>query len=255
MTCREFTRKIEGFTLTELSQTNDVELLAHERACASCAGSFQEKHALAAAMQTLRNSTAVMQAPVDVEREVLRAFRHSSAVAPASSLEKLPQPLAFPLSRFFEWGAYAAVAAALAITLGLGLWFLQHSGKTANESLQPQTATTEKSAQPNVVQPERVAQFPDVHTQSSSKNVAHNAPTAAAMRQTKPAASGASLTQVAQAQGYSLLMLCDPLSCSGDEQVVRLELPGAADGSTESQMADVVVGDDGLVRAIRIVQQ
>jgi hypothetical protein len=61
---------------------------------------------------------------------------------------------------------------------------------------------------------------------------------------------------MAQAQGYTPLMLCDPLSCSGDEQVVRLELPATgADGSTQSQMADVIVGDDGLVRAIRIVQQ
>ena len=51
-------------------------------------------------------------------------------------------------------------------------------------------------------------------------------------------------------------MLCDPLSCSGDEQVVRMELPAtAADGSAGTQMADVIVGDDGLVRAIRIVKQ
>jgi hypothetical protein len=52
-------------------------------------------------------------------------------------------------------------------------------------------------------------------------------------------------------------MLCDPLSCSGEEQVVRMEIPAnATDASngSEPQMADVVIGDDGLVRAIRIVQ-
>jgi hypothetical protein len=61
------------------------------------------------------------------------------------------------------------------------------------------------------------------------------------------------LTEEALAKaGYTDLMLCDPLSCSGDAQVVRMEVP--AQGSSEQTvLADVVVGDDGLVRAIRIV--
>ena len=46
-------------------------------------------------------------------------------------------------------------------------------------------------------------------------------------------------------------MLCDPLICSGDEQVIRMELPGSSAASPV--LADVVVGDDGLVRAMRIV--
>jgi len=54
-------------------------------------------------------------------------------------------------------------------------------------------------------------------------------------------------------------MLCDPLICSGDEQVVRMELPATAagaDGSSgRSVIADVVIGEDGLVRAMRIVNE
>ncbi len=256
MTCREFTKKVEGFTLAELNRADDVELLSHERECVACAGWFQQRHALAGAMQALRSSTATMQAPVDVECEVLRAFRQSSAVAPVSALGKPPQPLVFRLSRFFEWGAYAAVAAALAISIGLGLWFLQHSGKTPTQSAQPQATKTEQPIEPKVVQPDPVRQSADVQTPSSGRNNLHSIAKAATAAQSKPAVSSASLTLTAQAQGYTPLMLCDPLSCSGDEQVVRMELPAsAADGSAGSQMADVVVGDDGLVRAIRIVQQ
>ena len=53
-------------------------------------------------------------------------------------------------------------------------------------------------------------------------------------------------------------MFCDPLICSGDEQVIRMELPGngaaSADGNGgQPVIADVVIGDDGLVRAMRIV--
>ena len=51
--------------------------------------------------------------------------------------------------------------------------------------------------------------------------------------------------------GFVALMLCDPLICSGDEQVIRMELPGS--NASSPVLADVVVGDDGLVRAMRIV--
>ena len=53
---------------------------------------------------------------------------------------------------------------------------------------------------------------------------------------------------------YVPLMFCDPLSCSSDTQVVRMELPAAApNGLSQPQMADVVVGYDGAVRAVRLV--
>jgi hypothetical protein len=54
---------------------------------------------------------------------------------------------------------------------------------------------------------------------------------------------------------YVALMFCDPLICSSDAQVVRMELPvaGASQPDAQTQVADVVVGDDGLVRAVRIV--
>ena len=78
MTCREFATKIEDVTLAELGSTADVELLAHGRGCAACTAWLQQRHAMAGAMQVLRSSTAAMQAPVQVEHEVLRAFRQSS---------------------------------------------------------------------------------------------------------------------------------------------------------------------------------
>jgi hypothetical protein len=55
---------------------------------------------------------------------------------------------------------------------------------------------------------------------------------------------------------YVPLMFCDPLSCSDDAEVVRMELPSPAingEKDADPQMADVVVGSDGIVRAIRIV--
>jgi hypothetical protein len=54
--------------------------------------------------------------------------------------------------------------------------------------------------------------------------------------------------------GYIALMFCDPLSCSSDSQVVRMELPAnGAEQNSQPPIADLVVGYDGVVRAVRIV--
>ncbi len=159
------------------------------------------------------------------------------------------------------------------ISLGLGYWFWQQSHKPAAEAAQQQQQTpAQQPAQPESVQPEKVAQTPEVSPAKPAATIAITSARAAqatttlaqstakdssAAPMTTSAVTSQSLAQAAQAQGYTPMMLCDPLSCSGDEQVVRMEFPTttAADGSQRTQMADVVLGDDGLVRAIRIVQQ
>jgi hypothetical protein len=247
MTCREFVRKIEGFTLTELGSAN-AELLAHQSGCASCAGLLQQRHALAGAMQVLRSRTLAMEAPAVVEQNVLRAFRHSDAVQPGAELRRFP---GFRLSNLLGWRGYATAAAVLAIGLGLGLWFAQ---QRSDKAAQQPTAKTEQPAQPSVGKTEDSAQVP-VQASASDSNQLSSVKNVAAVSQRSSVAT-ATLVQSEQAQGYTPLMLCDPISCAGDEEVVRMELPAtAADGSAGSQMADVIVGDDGLVRAIRIVQQ
>jgi len=61
--------------------------------------------------------------------------------------------------------------------------------------------------------------------------------------------------------GYSNLIACDPVVCSGPMQVVHIQVPaeqvqpGAAksNGNAKSYVnADVVVGPDGVARAIRV---
>jgi len=259
MTCREFAKQTEGLTLADIVRSADQELSGHERECASCASWLQQQRSLAGALQTLQSDTAMLQAGASVEHAVVRAFRHAQPSAP---LEKLrPHILALRWSRYFGWGTYAAAATALAVALGLGAWFWQHSENTAKQSAQHKpavdqpttsvqdTQTAESQQSPLPGEPPRVVQ---VH-QSRPKGASH------AITNTQSASSIQPLAQAVQAQDYVPLMLCDPLSCSGDEQVVRMELPAsvvdASRDSSEPLVADVVLGEDGLVRAIRIVQQ
>ena len=244
MICREFTKKIEESTLAELRNVADPQVLDHERECPSCAEWLQQRHALGGALQALRKSTSGLEAPVSLEHKVLRAFRQSM---PASVAAEVPsQAFVFRLSHFFGWGAYVAAAAALAISLGLGVWYLAHSNNAGNSAAHKTTAAQVQATS----QPAKTAQVPVTQSVRSSQQTER----AAIVRGGQSFSSAPTPVQAEQAQGYTPMMLCDPLSCSGDEQVVRMQLP-APDGTQESQMADVIIGDDGLVRAIRIVQQ
>ncbi len=111
MTCREFTKQIEGLSLAELSFASDAELLTHKNSCSSCAALLQQQNALAGAMQALRSRTAPMQAPPVVEQNVLRAFRQNTTVPSAPVLAMKSRSAGFWPRDLVEWRAYAAVAA------------------------------------------------------------------------------------------------------------------------------------------------
>jgi len=264
MTCREFNQQIEALSLAELASSADEELLAHGHQCGSCANWLQQRQAMAAAMQALRHRTAALEAPVEVQHAVMRAFRQGT-VPNAPSIELRSQPFAFRLSRIFGWGALASAAAALAISVGLGIWFWQHSGKPASESASQSAAVARQPAVPSQAplsaKMEQQASPETLRVSKLSRTPNGSGRVSKAVVPTRPIQSASPDSALAQAgaQAYVPLMLCDPLSCSGDEQLLRMELPaGAADGvrdSSQPLMADVVLGDDGLVRAIRIVQQ
>ncbi|HUI83964.1 MAG TPA: hypothetical protein VL240_07065 [Candidatus Binatia bacterium] len=268
MKCREFRQDAGSLTLVELSRTGDAQLLAHATGCESCGAWLRKQRALAASMQALQAQTASLQAGPDVERALLRAFRQAIPAIPAASPSS-PQvaisgmrqahagmtersnltvavpvstPFALRLSRWFEIGAYVASAAAVVVLMFLGLRLLQQRGAAAPLASQSSPATVAAPVQ-----------------QPMSANTAatgeHGRRTAGQQRLHPAGSAGEIAAQESQADaddGYVALMLCDPLSCSSETQVVRMELPAPQGG--QPQIADVVVGYDGLVRAVRIVQ-
>lgn len=254
MNCHDF-RELASHL--DSADATDERSVAHVRDCADCRGFLQQRQTLAAGLLALRNRTASLEAGAGVEREVLLAFRQSRE---RQTAEARPQPriLRFPALSGWQRPAFAAAAAALAVGLGLGIWFWQHSVDSAQQvANQPAVQQTIPDVhQPTAPQEEAARTSPQP---SQARAVADVHASTKALKAPSPQPANQSLTQVAQAQEYVPLMLCDPLSCAGDEQVVRMEIPAssvdASNGSAETLLADVVVGDDGLVRAIRIVQQ
>jgi hypothetical protein len=281
MTCREFKHSAEALTLWELSRAqnrNEGERISnHAEQCDSCGSWVREQRLLAASLGTLQARTASLEASADVERAVLQAFRQnratlsSAALQPAGGLlardagrtakreERLPLrslPLAVRLSHWFEIGAYVAVAAAVIVGMFLGIRLLGHRSSAEPRQAKVSPAIVQPAVQKPIVAAE--AESPNLTAVAANKSATverHSAAQPAAAQKRTTAAPQPVADDDSQSDndaGYTALMICDPLSCSSDSQVVRMELP-VQPGQAQSQVADVVVGYDGAVRAVRIV--
>ncbi len=260
-------RDATELSLSELALLRDEQVLAHAQSCGPCGQWLQNQRIVAASMKTLRAETCGLQAGPAVETAVLRAFRQgrpAPAIAAAmtekqvlpfpSAAPATPSPVALRLSRFFEVGAYAAAAAALIVGMFLGVRLLHHGSGTHADGV-----AAVQVAAPAVVQPTTAAQVgpvtvvssatPAIRAASIRQRVQRSRDTGAVSQSTSTAAGDD--VQNAADPDYVALMFCDPLSCAADSQVVRMELPSP--DSAQPQTADLIVGFDGVVRAVRLV--
>jgi len=259
MTCREFKHSAASLTLWELLRAQDEQILTHAEQCEACGGWLQNQRTVAASLQALQAQTIAMEAGPRVERTLLRAFHQASAEnAPQPMVTRVSAPTAFRLSHFFEIGAYVAVAAAIIVSVFLGIRLLQHSSRT----VPAQSGITPASTRPLLQKPAVAAQEDSSKLASAvaDERVTIAGRSRAQRSDSTGIATGTVQTVAAEESqtdaddDYVALMFCDPLSCSSDSQVVRMELPAnGAEQNSQPAVADLVVGYDGVVRAVRIV--
>ena len=255
MTCREFKRTAASLTLRELSRLQDGQFLGHADECSKCGAWLDKQGTLATTMQTLQARTAGREAGPHVERALLRMFRQDpfEATQPVAALRSAP--IAWRLSRFFEAGAYVAVAAAILVGVFLGVRLLEQRSATGPVQSQsaPVAPVQQTQAAANATRQEAPATMQARRVTSARRNPAVHP----VFRNDKAEQStSAAVTQNDEDPEYVSLMFCDPLSCASEAQVVRMELPAAGaatDHDAQPLVADVVVGYDGVVRAMRIV--
>jgi hypothetical protein len=264
MTCREFKHSASALTLWELARVEDSPVRAHADSCETCGTWLRKQSSLASSMRTLQARSAGLEAGPQVERALLQEVRRAAAARAALAPAVMPRHtdpaprMALRLSRFFEVGAYAAVAAALAVGIFLGIELMQHRARTNLA----QTASAPVSVLPAAQKPESGAQGSMAKATPNSSELPTAVSAGATPRLRRAVSRGAVLSRPQAAEedsssasdaGYIALMFCDPLSCSSDSQVVRMELPSPAGQDAQPQMADVIVGYDGVVRAVRMV--
>jgi hypothetical protein len=253
MTCREFKHAAASLTLWELSRPRDEQVLDHADDCPKCGAWLDRQQMLAVTMQTLQARTADREAGPQVERALLRMFRQVPFEATQPVVAHRSAPIAWRLSRFFEVGAYVAVAAAIIVGLFLGVQLVER--RSAAGPVQSQSAQANPTSVPlkqAVAQKEVAATKREQPVTSAKPELVR--PVSQSSKAKQPSLAAA--LQNGDDPEYVSLMFCDPLSCSSDAQVVRMELPRAAatsDPDAQPLVADVVVGYDGVVRAMRIV--
>lgn len=218
----------------------DAELLEHAANCSSCREFAQSQDEVAAGLNLVRKSAPAVRQALDAA--VLAAYHREVALARASAT-------APPAHAQSGWvGLRWVAAAAFCIVLVAALLFrTSHSTKSGPEAqARPLVvASPPKPAAPDVAAPPRVQR-------KKSATFSTN-PIRAAVAASDPHSNSLP-------SGFRSLMYCDEISCSGGMEVVRIQLPSPgvaltqASAQSGSVSADVLVGEDGLARAIRIVE-
>ncbi len=236
MTCHELRLHFEDPLRMDAKFPGEAEHLAH---CTECARFVQARHELGAGLRLVRESAPEPSAVL--EAAVLANYQRQITGDP---------PLARSRTRRFTVVCFtAATAAVLALAAVL---FLHPARRLETSNLKIE------SAQPPMEQPataEKVAnRVPWTNAASSSKTRLRSP------RQPRRSAQLAT-TKSPASEDFRSLMYCDALSCGGAMQLIRVQLPSsaaafelAAASSDGAIYADVLVGSDGIARAIRVVR-
>jgi hypothetical protein len=237
MTCQELRLYLEDPLRPDVEFSAEAEHLAH---CLECARFVEAHRELGAGLRLLRE--AAPQPSPELDATVLVNYRRQITEQPA------PQSVAE--RHGFALVGWSAIAAAVALAALLLLGSPQTTNRSNATSLAQQTAVSRP------LTPIRPA------------NRQASASTAPYAKRTRPHIlhHQRSLPRVVSAetpvaQDFRSLMYCDPFSCGGAMQVIRLQLPASAaafepgaGSSNNPTYADVLIGSDGIARGIRIVQ-
>ncbi len=256
-----------------MDATDRADALAHVGGCDHCRQLFTDQNDLSEKLRSVAERMRFVQAPARVEQQLLATFRDQTSV-------RSPRP---------HWGYWVgAAAAALLISFGLLAWRLQ----VASTRSSPAEAKSNSAIAPPSQAPKQ-EQLPSVKIAGNQSNITppiklsaqpSNAPAPKTSRSRRhpgssqlakradarpsivePAAAVATNAETNEivtefvSVGYG-----NAMDLQDGGQLVRVELPRSAlarfglpmnmNRVDEKVKADVLVGADGLARAIRFVQ-
>lgn len=276
MNCEEFEEIINDLACEHLMlATRRVQALAHTEICARCAARLAKERLLTERLRLVAESE-VIETPARVKASLMAAFaeRNGTVAAPAAAIpiKFAPAGLAQPPASRRWWPWRVAAAAAIVVLLTVVTMRLLNAGSPVDSA--PDSSTAAQAA-PTPAPPESPAKQPPSSVQQSPGIVGGSGPAGrsrtpvrvAQHRQPrKPEASG---VRPESAQNNEVVTDYIPLTYLNDSTafdsglVVRVQVPRSTlismglpmnvENSAELVKADVVVGDDGVARAIRFV--
>jgi hypothetical protein len=260
MNCREFEDIVNDLVRAKLiDAASSAAGLAHAEICERCASRLEDERALSAGLKSLAVSDEGKAAPASVEAALLEAFRAQASNPPARRLQV--QSRSRP-----RWAL--AVAAAILIAFGLMIY-----RAIPNEPQKDHNVVKEKltAPQPSVNREEQVVKDNGV-TERRRRSRGLRPRGGNRLQLNKPFIRD-SITSYAGGNENTTDFF--PLSYSDDQklaesgevirmQVIRVQMPRQAliafglpvniERADVPVNADLLVGEDGLARAIRFVR-
>lgn len=278
MNCPDFERMINDLARDQIMEASArASGLAHAEACARCAARLADERVLTQGLRSLAISAQTAEAPAHIEAQLLAAFRERDKVV---QLKPAVRPVPFVARRNWRWATGVAAAAAL-LFVAFAAISIQSSRRLPQQlisvrSPQPLKIMTEVSAPeqpsnsppvPSVLTGERAPQLASLRTPNRRHNGLENINRAVIGPTRNPQMINATAANSSPADiATDFIPLTYGASLDGMDggHVVRVELPRTAlaqfglpvnaERATEPVTADVLLGEDGLARAIRFVR-
>ncbi|MBA3806329.1 MAG: hypothetical protein H0X14_11540 [Acidobacteria bacterium] len=277
MNCADFERTINDLSRNQIMEaTARARGLALVETCARCAARLADERVLTQGLRSLAATSQLVATPAHIEAALVAAFRERDKVA-------LLKPAMRPPARFvarpnWRWAIGLAAAVAL-LFIAFAAIRLQPSRQLPQQLVtarnpQPLKITTDVSA-PNQSSPDPVssglmdvlqAQLASMRTSGRRRSSLENINRAGnSIRSPQPVnATASNSTASDTATDFIPLTYEASQGAMDGGHVVRVELPRTAlaqfglpvnaERTAESVTADVLLGDDGLARAIRFVR-
>ena len=244
MNCQEFESNVVSLARNQMADAgNRQQSLAHAETCLRCAERLAEAQTLIAGIRAVMVEISDSEAPPHVESALLTTFRaqarrkNASVVAFASAKK--------PASRWRSGLTYAACAATVVVILGGAIWFKRYSSSPNQPTISKQSKQQEPKVQVNVAEvkpPDRTdGRQPKPRTRA---------------RRTAPQEEDV-------ANLFFSLVEEGELAPLESGRVVRVEMPASAlisfglqisaEVLTQPVQADLLLGQDGLARAVRFL--
>lgn len=258
MNCQQFEKLIVDLASDYLMEAAiATSALAHTKDCARCAARLAAERRLSEALRTFAVSEAAVRAPERVRLALRAAF--DKRLAETAAVISLP-----PARHQLRWWMAAAAAILLLVTFTAALWMrMNQMGKEpvagTGQPEQVQPSVLPKAGVKPIVEgePNKLAIVLSsdavVKAQSHSRRVGRD-------RWIEVAGESAGEESGAEFIPLTLVAHTEPAET---EQVVRVEvsrstlllwrLPVNAEHGEERVKAEVVIGEDGVVRAVRIL--
>ena len=261
MNCQEFESRVAELARGQASRAKEAAgVEAHAAACKACAAMLAEQQILTKALHALASQTAGEQAPARVEAALRLNLKGQSVLANRRASEPRPATR----SRL-AWGIAAVIVAAAGIIVAARFRRTPPASNRpslAQSSLSPARPHPEESA---VTSGGQLNQASTSGTNAGLHSHVRSTRRLAARQPTRRAPATPESANPEVVTAFYPLPYGSGLSLDDGWELVRVRMPVTAltaigvplaDESSSAQFvkADVVLGEDGMARAIRFVQ-